>query len=89
MKIIQRIGHNHVTPLGSEKIIQPIGHNHSWQSGYGAFSYARRDIEKLYQYILNQEKHHAKITFKKEYIDLLTEFDIPFQEMRLFEWYHE
>ncbi len=61
----------------------------AWQAGYGAFTYSRRDVEYLYQYILNQEQHHAKQTFKKEYMDLLTEFEIPFEENRLFEWYHD
>ncbi len=61
----------------------------SWQEGYGGFTYARRDIEYLYGYILNQEQHHAKKTFKKEYTDLLSEFEIPYEEKYLFEWYHE
>ena len=37
----------------------------SWQAGYGAFSYSHSHIGKVYNYILNQEKHHKKKTFKE------------------------
>ena len=38
----------------------------AWQEGYGAFSYSHSQIGKVYDYILNQEKHHQKKTFKQE-----------------------
>jgi len=59
----------------------------SWQEGYGAFSYSKKDIDKVYTYILNQETHHRKITFKEEYLDLLNQFGIEYNEKYLFEWY--
>ncbi len=43
----------------------------SWQEGFGSFSYAHSQIEQVYQYILNQEEHHRKKTFKEEYLDFL------------------
>jgi putative transposase len=45
----------------------------SWQDGYGAFSYSHSHshIESVYNYILNQEKHHKKKTFKEEYLEFL------------------
>lgn len=58
----------------------------SWQEGYGAFSYSHSHIEKVYNYILYQEEHHRKRTFKEEYLDLLQKFDIDFNEKYLFEW---
>ena len=58
----------------------------SWQEGFGAFSYSHSDIEKVYQYILNQEQHHKKINFKNEYLELLKKFEIEFDEKYLFEW---
>lgn len=58
----------------------------SWQEGYGAFSYGHSQIETVYNYILNQEKHHAKKTFKEEYIDFLKKFEIDYDEKYLFEW---
>ncbi len=58
----------------------------SWQEGYGAFSYGHSQIDKVYNYILNQEEHHAKKTFKQEYLDFLGKFEVPHDEQYLFEW---
>nr|WP_299206839.1 IS200/IS605 family transposase [uncultured Brumimicrobium sp.] len=58
----------------------------SWQEGYGAFSYAYSQIERVYQYILNQEEHHRKKTFKDEYLKLLEKFEIEYDEKYLFDW---
>ena len=43
----------------------------SWQEGYGVFSYSHSQIESVYNYILNQEKHHTKKTFQEEYYNFL------------------
>jgi REP element-mobilizing transposase RayT len=59
----------------------------SWQESYGAFSYSHSHIEKLYRYILNQEKHHKKKTFKEEYLEFLKKFEVEYNEKYLFEWY--
>jgi len=56
----------------------------SWQEGYGAFSYSKSQMDDVYQYIKNQQIHHTKTSFKDEYIDLLDEFDIPFDQRFLF-----
>lgn len=58
----------------------------SWQEGYGAFSYAKSQVENVYQYILNQEAHHKKKTFKEEYTDFLKSFEIEYNERYLFDW---
>ncbi len=58
----------------------------SWQEGYGAFSYSHSHINQVYNYILNQEDHHAKKTFREEYLELLKRFEIEFNEKYLFEW---
>ena len=50
----------------------------SWQSGYGAFSYRRSDLEQLYDYILNQELHHRTMSFREEYISMLERYGICF-----------
>jgi len=57
-----------------------------WQEGYGAFSYSHSQIEQVYNYILNQEAHHRKVTFKDEYIDFLNKFQIEHKPEYLFEW---
>jgi REP element-mobilizing transposase RayT len=56
-----------------------------WQTGFGAFSYGKDDIDKVYQYIKNQEEHHAKIDFKTEYRAMLIEHGIEFKEEYLFD----
>jgi REP element-mobilizing transposase RayT len=61
----------------------------SWQEGYGVFSYSHSHIENVYNYILNQEEHHKKRSFREEYIDLLQKFEIGFNENYLFEWIDE
>ena len=61
----------------------------SWQDGYGSFSYSYSQIDQVYQYILNQEEHHRKKSFKEEYIDFLQRFGIEFNEKNLFDWDEE
>lgn len=54
-----------------------------WQEGYGAFTYSIREKEMLINYIKNQEAHHSKKTFVKEYLEFLKEFEIEFDERYL------
>jgi REP element-mobilizing transposase RayT len=58
----------------------------SWQEGYGAFSYGHSQLNAVYNYILNQEEHHKKQTFKEEYVELLRRFDVEHDQKYLFEW---
>ncbi len=59
----------------------------SWQEGYGAFSYSHSHISNVYNYILNQEEHHRKKTFREEYISLLEKFEIQYNDEYLFDWF--
>jgi putative transposase len=56
----------------------------NWQEGYGVFSYSQSHIDAVIKYVLNQEVHHQKKTFKQEYHQLLEKFEIPFEERFLF-----
>lgn len=58
----------------------------SWQPGYGVFSYSQSHIDKVYNYILNQEEHHKKYTFKQEYFKFLKDYEIEHEEKYLFDW---
>jgi hypothetical protein len=58
----------------------------SWQEGYGAFSYSHSQIEDVYNYILNQENHHRKRTFREEYLEFLKKFEIAYDVKYLFDW---
>lgn len=55
-----------------------------WQEGYGAFSYSRSHIDRVYNYVMNQKEHHKKQTFREEYIALLEKFDIDYDERYIF-----
>ncbi len=57
----------------------------SWQEGYGVFSYSHSHIDKVAKYVLNQEAHHQKFSFRDEYIGLLKKFEIPYEEKYLFD----
>ncbi len=58
----------------------------NWQEGYGAFSYSKSQIDIVAKYVLNQEKHHSRQTFKEEYVTLLDRFEVEYDERYLFEW---
>jgi REP element-mobilizing transposase RayT len=54
--------------------------NFYWQGGYSAFSVYYREVDVVVRYIANQRTHHTKKTFEEEYITLLKEHDIPYDE---------
>jgi REP element-mobilizing transposase RayT len=57
----------------------------SWQEGFGAFSYAHSQIGEVADYIRDQEMHHAKKTFRQEFIQFLEKFDVPYDERYIFQ----
>lgn len=57
----------------------------AWQGGYGAFSYSQSQINSVYNYIYNQEEHHRRKTFNKEYHSLLSKYEISFDERYIFD----
>lgn len=63
--------------------------NFSWQRGFGAFSYSRSHIERVAKYIANQEEHHQKQSFKKEYLDFLQKFEIEYDDRYVFDFFDE
>ena len=66
--------------------IQKIGSRVIWQEGYGVFLYGHSQIDRVCKYVLNQEAHHKKQTFKQEYFEFLQKFEVPFDERYLFDW---
>ena len=65
-----------------------IASNFGWQEGYGVFSYSHSHIDSVCKYILNQEEHHRKKTFREEYHDFLEKFEIGYEEKYLFEFFN-
>src|SRR5690606_34990259 len=74
---------------GSSKFINDsrwVRGKFSWQEGYGAFSYPKSATNKVVEYILNQEDHHKRKSFREEYLDFLQKFEIDYEEKYVFEW---
>jgi REP element-mobilizing transposase RayT len=59
----------------------------AWQEGYASFTYSRSQMERVYNYIKNQEKHHSKTAFKSEYKKFLDNYAIPYDERFLFDFW--
>lgn len=57
-----------------------------WQEGYGAFSYSHSALDHVIGYINNQKEHHKVKTFKDEYKEFLTAFQIDYKDEYLFEY---
>ena len=60
-----------------------------WQKGYGAFSHSRAQLDTVVRYILTQEEHHKKKSFKDEYLETLREFEIAFKDEYVFEFFED
>ena len=72
---------------GSSKFINEkrwVTGRFSWQEGFGAFSYARSQLGAVIRYIENQQKHHAKKSFREEYLELLEKFGVDYDRRYIF-----
>jgi putative transposase len=56
-----------------------------WQEGFGAFSYSHSQLTSVIRYIQNQEKHHARKTFREEYLEMLRKFSVIHDENYIFQ----
>ena len=56
----------------------------SWQEGYGAFSYSKSELPGVIRYIKNQQEHHRHRNFIEEYLEMLNEYEIDFNEAYIF-----
>ncbi|MCI0522338.1 MAG: transposase [Bacteroidales bacterium] len=63
--------------IGKEKLFPGFT---CWQDGYGAFTYDISAKENLIAYVRNQEVHHSKVSGREEYVALLKEFGIQYDE---------
>ena len=59
----------------------------NWQEGFGAFSYSHSQLDSVIGYIRYQEKHHARRSFRNEYLALLKKFDVAYEPKYLFEFF--
>jgi len=58
-----------------------------WQEGYGGFTYSKSQIERVFNYIKNQEIHHTRKSFREEYMDILEKTLTDYDPRFLFEFY--
>lgn len=73
---------------GSSKFINEkrwVPGRFSWQEGFGAFSYSRSQLGTVIRYIENQQTHHAKKSFREEYIEMLEKFNVDYERRYVFE----
>ena len=56
----------------------------NWQEGFGAFSYSRSQLDAVIRYVKNQQKHHQRLSFRDEYVELLDKFEVPYDERYIF-----
>jgi REP element-mobilizing transposase RayT len=54
-----------------------------WQDGYGAFTVSRSEVEWIRRYIREQKEHHRRKSFQEEYLELLRQSGIDFDERYL------
>ena len=58
-----------------------------WQKGYGAFTYAHRDLDTVIKYVLSQENHHKMKSFREEYFRLLNDSNVEFKNEYVFDFF--
>ena len=46
-------------------------HFNGWAVGYASFSVSYYEVEKITNYIKNQEEHHQSTSFEEEFLSLL------------------
>ena len=61
-----------------------MGQGFSWQEGYRAFSVNPSQVPVVKKYIQNQEAHHQKRSFEEEFVTLLCNSGIAYDEHFVF-----
>ena len=54
--------------------------NFYWQDGYGIFSINPTEIDKVIDYIQEQDKHHKHMSFQEEFKAFLKEYKVEYDE---------
>ncbi|MBL0241557.1 MAG: transposase [Chloracidobacterium sp.] len=56
-----------------------------WQDGYGVFSVSRSAVPDVVDYIVRQRDHHSTRSFEEEYVRLLENHGIDYDDKYLFD----
>jgi putative transposase len=52
----------------------------AWQAGYGVFSVGASELDVVCAYVRGQEEHHRKETFPEEFLRLLREYEMQWDD---------
>ncbi|MDZ7720400.1 MAG: IS200/IS605 family transposase [Balneolaceae bacterium] len=77
MKLVQELKQN------SSKWIKSKGEKYKdfyWQEGYGIFSVSPKNVDKVSDYIRDQESHHKHLSFKDEFRMFLDKYGMDYDE---------
>jgi REP element-mobilizing transposase RayT len=62
------------------KTIEGFENFKAWGEGYAALSKSMEDKDMIVKYIINQQEHHKRITFKEEYETFIRKMGKEFDE---------
>ncbi|MBS1910613.1 MAG: IS200/IS605 family transposase [Bacteroidetes bacterium] len=62
-----------------------VEHPFAWQHGYGAFTVSASVVDRVKHYIANQHEHHRTMTFQKEFLRFLREYNVPYDKRYVWE----
>ncbi len=68
----------------SSRFLHERGLGFQWQNGYGAFSVSVSQLEPVTTYIRDQRKHHEKMTFDEEFLELLKNAGVSYDPKYVF-----
>ena len=57
----------------------------AWQTGFSAFSVSYGHLERVRNYVANQQEHHRRKTFQEEYLNFLKEQELEYDEKYLWD----
>ena len=81
-KLMQAVKGRSSSWINAERICN----NHfNWQSGYIAVTHSKSDIDQLVKYLINQEEFHRTTSFCDEFIAMLKENEIEYDERYVFQ----
>ena len=62
--------------VNNKNLVKP---KFEWADRYFAVSVSESMIDKVREYIKNQEEHHKKVTFQEEYDEFIRKYGFPYQ----------
>ena len=78
--VIQKIKGNSLEWINEQKRFKS---RFAWQVGYGAFSISESQIPMVVRYLMEQEIHHQKLSFKDELTLVLDRHQVDYEERHI------